>query len=176
MRKLKLTELGRLSPEEFERQEKTPVVVVLDNIRSAMNVGSFFRTADALAISKIYLCGITAQPPHKEITKTAIGATETVAWQHIEDIGALLLELKDQGYRIVGVEQTTESVPLNTFKVQGNTALLFGNEVDGLSNSILPALDACVEIPQFGTKHSLNVSVCGGIVLWHVVNSIKGNP
>jgi len=173
MRKLKLTELGRLSPEEFKAKEKFPVVIVLDNLRSAMNVGSFFRTADALAIAKIYLCGITAKPPHKEITKTAIGATESVAWQHIEDIDALIDDLHKEGFLVVGVEQTTESEALGTFVQEKPIALVFGNEVDGLSDSILSKLDKSVEIQQYGTKHSFNVAVCGGIVLWHVVNQFR---
>jgi len=173
MRKLKLTELGRLTPEEYQEKQKQPIVVVLDNIRSAMNVGSFFRTSDAMAISKIYLCGITAQPPHKEITKTAIGATETVDWQHFDEIKSLIGELKTDGFKIIGVEQTTKSVPLTTFEGSERIALVFGNEVDGLSASILEHLDACIEIEQFGTKHSLNVSVCGGIVLWYFTNQLK---
>ncbi len=176
MRKLKLTELGRLSPEEYRKEKKFPVVVVLDNLRSAMNVGSFFRTADALAISKMYLCGITAKPPHKEITKTAIGATETVDWQHFEDITTLIGELKAEGYKIFGVEQTTKSISLELFEVSEPLVLIFGNEVDGLSSSILNDLDGCIEIPQFGTKHSFNVAVCGGIVLWHSINHLRNKP
>jgi len=175
MRKLKLTELGRLTPEEYVQQEKQSVVVVLDNIRSAMNVGSFFRTADALAISKLFLCGITAQPPHKEITKTAIGATETVAWQHYSDVKSLMSELKAEGYTIVGIEQTTKSKKLSSFTAEGKIALVFGNEVDGLTNAILDDLDICLEIKQYGTKHSLNVSVCGGIVLWYIVNQLNNS-
>jgi len=175
MKKLKLTELGRLSEEEFKRKEKYPVIIILDNLRSAMNVGAFFRNADALAVSKIYLCGITAKPPHKEITKTAIGATETVEWQHIQDIQTLIYELKEQGYLIVGIEQTNESVKLAEYEVKAPVALVFGNEVDGLSDSILGALDCSVEIEQFGTKHSFNVAVCGGIVLWYVIKQLRMN-
>lgn len=171
MRKLKLEELGRISTSEFRAQEKIPIVVVLDNIRSAMNVGSFFRTSDAFKIERILLCGITAQPPHKEILKTAIGATQSVNWSYHENILKATEGLKVEGYKIVGIEQTTESISIADYSVQIDQkyAILFGNEVQGLSDELLPELDQAIEIPQFGTKHSLNVSVCGGIVLWHFV-------
>lgn len=169
MRKRKLEELGRKSLEEFRQAEKTPIVVILDNIRSGMNVGSFFRTCDAFSVRKLYLCGITAQPPHREIHKTAIGADRSVDWEYVPDITTLLPLLRDEGYLIAGIEQTDESVFLNAFRPDPGTsyALIFGNEVEGLSEQILPLLDMSLEIPQFGTKHSLNVAVSGGIVLWH---------
>lgn len=169
MRKLKLHELGRSSLAEYQQKGKTKITLVLDNIRSAMNVGSFFRTADAFALEKIVLCGITAQPPHREINKTAIGADQSVEWIYEKDISKAVSTLKQEGYHITGVEQTDESVLLQEFKPDPNCpyALIFGNEVNGLSDSILPALDRCIEIPQFGTKHSLNVSVSAGIVIWH---------
>ena len=173
MRKLKLTELGRLDPEEYKSKVKQPVVVVLDNLRSAMNVGSFFRTADAFAIEKIYLCGISARPPHKEITKTAIGATETVEWEYVDSIEKLIPVLKEKYYHIYGVEQTTHSIALQDVTPQYPAVLVFGNEVNGLTEEILPLLDACIEIPQYGTKHSFNVAVCGGIVLWEYLKILR---
>lgn len=169
MRKLKLEELGRISNEAYKEIAKIPVVVVLDNIRSAMNVGSFFRTSDAFKLEKIILCGITARPPHKEILKTAIGATQSVDWQYHEDVVKSVKDLKTEGYQIIGIEQTSESLPLVKFEVRTELkyTLIFGNEVQGITSSLLPILDGAIEIQQFGTKHSLNVSVCGGIVLWH---------
>jgi tRNA G18 (ribose-2'-O)-methylase SpoU len=169
MRKLKLEELNRLSVEDYRQKEKIPVAVVLDNIRSAVNVGAVFRTADAFAIEKIVLCGISATPPSREITKTAIGATESVSWQYIENIKEAISQLKSEGYIIIGVEQTDQTLLLQEFKHDGSKmAIVFGNEVEGISDEIIDELDICVEIPQFGTKHSLNVSVCVGIVLWEV--------
>lgn len=169
MHKLKLEELGRLSVSEFKQSQKIPVTLVLDNIRSALNVGSLFRSADAFAIEKIILCGITACPPHREITKTAIGATETVAWSYNENVGEALSELKNQGCLLIGIEQTVGSKDLTEFAwPQGKLVIVLGNEVEGLSNEALESLNECVEIPQFGTKHSLNVSVCGGLILWEL--------
>ncbi len=169
MRKLKLEELGRLSVEAYHMIPKTPVVVVLDNIRSAVNVGSVFRTADAFAIEKIIICGISATPPNREISKTAIGATESVSWEYIEDISEAVLLLKSDGYTIAGIEQTDHSVKLGSVLPEtGKIAIVLGNEVDGISEEILNHLDLCIEIPQYGTKHSLNVSVCAGIVLWEL--------
>ena len=169
MRKLKLEELGRLSVEEYHKISKTPVVVVLDNIRSAMNVGSVFRTADAFAIEKIVICGISATPPNREITKTAIGATESVSWEYIEDISEAIALLKSKGYAIAGIEQTDYSIKLGSVLPDAEKiAVVLGNEVDGISEEILCQLDYCIEIPQYGTKHSLNVSVCAGIVLWEL--------
>lgn len=173
MRKLKLQELNRLSAEEFREQEKFPVAVILDNIRSGMNVGSFFRTGDAFAIEKIFLTGYTPVPPHKEIFKTAIGATETVDWEYHADVKILIQTLHSAGWTCVGIEQTDASVFLQNVRIPDRPlALIFGNEVRGLSESILPDLDEVWEVPQFGTKHSLNVSVCGGIVLWDVIRQL----
>lgn len=174
MRKLKLNELARLSIEEYQASDKLPVVVVLDNIRSAMNVGSVFRTADAFAIEKIIICGISAVPPNREITKTAIGATESVVWEYIENIIEAVSLLKSTGYTIAGVEQTDQSIKLDEWNVNyEKMAVIFGNEVDGISEEILNELDICIEVPQFGTKHSLNVSVCAGIVLWELARKRK---
>jgi 23S rRNA (guanosine2251-2'-O)-methyltransferase len=168
MRKLSLKELGRKTLDQFKGGDKNDIVLVLDNIRSGMNVGSFFRTADAFALKKIVLCGITARPPHKEINKTAIGADQSMEWEYAEDITEKINVLKAAGYMIIGVEQTDESIMLENFSPVPDEkyALIFGNEVNGLSDEILPFLDQCLEIPQFGTKHSLNVSVCAGIVMW----------
>lgn len=169
MRKLKLHELERMTVDEFVSTEKTPITVVLDNIRSALNVGSIFRTSDAFAIEKIIICGISATPPNREINKTAIGATESVAWEYFESISDAIKKLKDEDFRIIGVEQTDQSILLPEFKATNEKmAVIFGNEVDGISDEILGMIDTCIEIPQFGTKHSLNVSVCAGIVLWEL--------
>ncbi len=168
MKKLKNEELNRLSVEDYKAKEKQPVVVVLDNIRSMNNIGSIFRTADAFLIEKIYLCGITAQPPHREIQKTALGATESVDWEHREKTLDLIKELQEENYKIISIEQADESIPLQDFMAYRDThyALVFGNEVFGISDEVVEASDTCLEIPQFGTKHSLNVSVSAGIVLW----------
>ncbi len=175
MRKLKLDELGRKSLEAFKNSEKTPVVILLDNIRSLNNIGSFFRTADAFALEKIFLTGFTATPPHREIHKTALGATESVAWEYYAKIEALLNVLKKQNYFIVAAEQTDRSVSLEKFCPPRNRkiALIFGNEVKGVSDEALNWVDAAVEIPQFGTKHSFNVSVSAGIVLWDIFAKLK---
>lgn len=171
MKKLTTDELHRVSTEQFKEQHKNPVTVVLDNIRSMYNVGSVFRTCDAFNAEKLYLCGITACPPHKEINKTALGATESVAWEHIEDAATLLQQLKRSGYKILAVEQVDESQRLQKFdfSVAGKIALVLGNEVFGVDDRLLPLCDGAIEIPQFGTKHSLNVSVAAGIVLWEAV-------
>lgn len=169
MRKLRLQELNRLSTEAFQASSKLPVIVVLDNIRSMHNVGSFFRTADAFRCEKILLCGITAQPPHRDITKTALGADRSVSWEYHADTASAIKGLKGMGYTLVGVEQTTQSVPLQSFLMPQNpTAIIFGNEIDGIQSEVLELCHTCVEIPQAGTKHSLNVSVAAGIVLWHL--------
>jgi len=170
MKKLKLEELERLSVHEYKAQKKLDVIVVLDDIRSGMNVGSVFRTVDCFGFDKIMLCGISPQPPHKEIFKTAIGAQHSVDWQYHEDISKLLLELKQQGYYILGIEQTSHSVALHSlsFEDDHKIVVVMGNEVNGISDKVLPLLDQAVEIEQFGTKHSLNVSVCAGIVCWHL--------
>ncbi len=174
MRKLKLEELGRVSAEEFKSTEKNPVVVVLDNIRSMNNVGSAFRTCDAFAAEQLFLCGVTAKPPHREINKTAIGAQDTVDWKYFDKTEDAVHELKNQGYKIYGVEQTDKSVLLNQMAYPENdkVAFVFGNEVFGVSDEVLPLLDACIEIPQFGTKHSLNISVTVGILLWDYISKL----
>jgi tRNA G18 (ribose-2'-O)-methylase SpoU len=175
MRKLKNDELGRLGPAAFKETSKLPLIVVLDNIRSMHNVGSTFRTADAFAIEKIYLCGITAKPPHREIHKTALGATDTVEWEYVEDTAALCDRLRNEGYQIAAIEQADQSVSLEDYQLDGNDklAVVFGNEVFGVEDKVVEKADLCLEIPQFGTKHSLNVSVSVGIVLWDLVKKIK---
>jgi 23S rRNA (guanosine2251-2'-O)-methyltransferase len=175
MKKLKLEELGRISPQEYKDAEKLPVVLVLDNIRSLHNVGSAFRTADAFLMEKIYLTGITGTPPHREIQKTALGATESVPWEYHTDTAELLRILKADSYTIIVVEQTTESVPLNQFSFLAGAkyALVFGNEVHGVSDSAISFADAGLEIPQGGSKHSLNVSVCLGIVTWEIFQQLR---
>jgi len=170
MKKLKLEELGRISIDEFKEADKLPVCIVLDNIRSLHNVGSAFRTADAFRIGGIYLTGITGTPPHREIQKTALGATESVTWKYHEDSKAVVTQLKSEGYKIVVVEQTTTSTALQHFDpvLTEKYALVFGNEVDGVSESVIEEADLALEIPQHGTKHSLNISVCLGIVVWEM--------
>jgi tRNA G18 (ribose-2'-O)-methylase SpoU len=170
-RKLKLDELGRKSVSEFQEADKFPLIFVLDNIRSALNVGSIFRTADALGLDQLLLYGITAQPPHKEINKTAIGATASVSWNYFSNATALLKYLKAEGYLLVGVEQTEGSTSLQNWKpdFKNKYALFFGNEVDGVSEEFLSHLDIAIEIPQFGTKHSFNVAVSAGILGWHAL-------
>jgi 23S rRNA (guanosine2251-2'-O)-methyltransferase len=168
MRKLKLDELNRVDIQEFKEQAKLPVVVVLDNVRSMHNVGSVFRTADGFSIEKVILCGITAQPPHREIEKTALGATQSVNWEHFEDTLAAIDSLREQGYQIIAIEQAENSTMLNTFKPSKTAkyALIFGNEVNGISDEAMQKIDECIEIPQFGTKHSFNIVISAGIVLW----------
>ena len=175
MRKLKLEELGRISVEEFKETDKIPVVVVLDNVRSMHNIGSVFRTADAFLIEKIYLCGITATPPNKEIRKTALGATESVDWAYVEDTNQLILDLIAEDFSILSIEQAEGSVSLADFKVEKGKkyAVVFGNEVDGVQQSIIDQSDACIEIPQGGTKHSLNISVCAGIIMWEFFQNLN---
>jgi tRNA G18 (ribose-2'-O)-methylase SpoU len=168
MRKLYNKELGRKSIDQFRKSEKLPVVIVLDNVRSQSNVGSVFRTADAFLIESIYLCGITGTPPHREIQKTALGATESVLWKYFKETSAAVKELKSLGYKIVGIEQAEGSTWLGEFNAEKDTryALVFGNEVNGVEQGILTECDYVVEIPQFGTKHSFNIAVSAGIVLW----------
>ena len=166
MRKLSMDELHRLSKEDFERADKLPVIIVLDNIRSLSNVGAFFRTADAFRIGELLLCGITACPPHREIHKTALGADETVKWRYFESTEAACQALKAEGYKIFAVEQVEGSVPLQNFNFESNTAYILGNEVEGVSEEALPYCYGAIELPQEGTKHSINVSVCAGIVMW----------
>ena len=166
MKRLKLHELGRLSDKEFKEKRKSELVLVLDNIRSMHNVGSVFRTADAFLAREIMLCGITACPPHREIMKTAIGAQNTVEWAYFEDTEAALEQLKEEGYTIIALEQTTHSEMIQDFKWPKKTALILGNEVDGVSDAALALTDTALEIPQLGTKHSLNVSVSAGMAIW----------
>jgi len=178
VRKLKLDELGRLSVEEFKRAEKFPLIMILDNIRSLNNTGSLFRTADAFRVEKIYLTGFTATPPHKDIHKTALGATRSVDWEYRKDISALLKKLKAENIYIVAAEQTDSSEPLYRFCPPRNKkiAVIFGNEVHGISPEALPWVDKAVEIPQYGTKHSFNVAVSAGIILWDILAKIKFYP
>jgi tRNA G18 (ribose-2'-O)-methylase SpoU len=175
MRKLENSELDRLNVEEFKQVGKTPICIVLDNVRSLNNIGSVFRTADAFLIEKIYLCGITATPPHKDIHKTALGATDSVAWEHRESTLELLEELREEGYTSLAVEQAENAVMLNDFKVEENKryALIFGNEVKGVSQEVVSASDLVLEIPQYGTKHSLNISVSVGVVVWDLWSKLK---
>lgn len=175
IKKLKLEELGRIDIETFKKTEKIPLVIVLDNIRSMHNVGAAFRTADAFLVEKIILCGITPQPPHREIHKAALGATESVDWQFYEHVKEAILDYKTLGYTVLGIEQTTDSVMITDFVIDSSQkyVLVLGNEVDGISDEILTDLDACLEIPQLGTKHSLNVSVCGGIVMWEFFKAFQ---
>ncbi len=175
MRKLRNNELGRISVDEFKQSNKTPIIVVLDNIRSLNNVGSVFRTSDAFLIEKIYLCGITATPPNKEIHKTALGATESVDWEHVEDTVELIQKLKDSKIKVLSIEQADNSTMLNDFSVEEHQkyAVVFGNEVKGVQQKVVSASDVCIEIPQLGTKHSLNISVSCGVVLWDLFTKIR---
>lgn len=170
MKKLQLEELGRLSKDEFKSTSKIPVVVVLDNIRSLHNVGSVFRTCDAFAIEAIYLCGITACPPNREIYKTALGSEESVSWSYFNSTREAIDSLIHHSYDVYAVEQTTESILLQNFEPANNKglALIFGNEVEGVQADLLPLCKGAIEIPQYGTKHSFNVSVSAGIVLWEI--------
>ena len=175
MRKLNMEELYRLTPEAFGEVKKTPLVLVLDNVRSALNTGSAFRTADAFALEKIYLCGITATPPHREILKTALGATEIVGWEYVENTVHTVEALQQQGYQVLAVEQAVGSTELQTFAPQpgGRYALVFGNEVNGVSEEVMARVNGALEIPQFGTKHSLNIAVCIGIVVWDLFKKLQ---
>lgn len=172
MRKLTMPELNRLSLTEYQEVEKLDVIIVLDNVRSLSNIGSFFRTADAFRIGEIFLCGITACPPHREIHKTALGAEESVKWRYFDTTEDACKYLKDNNYKINAVEQIEGSVTLNDFVPEQRSAYIFGNEVDGVDDDILQYCDTAVEIPQEGTKHSLNVSISGGIVMYHLFNSL----
>jgi len=174
MRKLKLDELNRATVAEFKNLEKFPVVVVLDNVRSMHNIGSIFRTADGFAVEQICLCGITAQPPHREIEKTALGATQSINWTYYPDAAQAIGALRSGGYRIIAVEQAENSIMLQDFNVNPNEkyALVFGNEVNGVSEEVMNTIDACIEIPQFGTKHSFNIVVSAGIVLWDLFSKM----
>ena len=173
MQKLSMDDLNRISPEEFKRSEKTPVIAVLENIRSAYNVGSVFRTADAFLLEAIYITGYTCTPPHKEIKKTALGAEDTVEWKHFANAAEAIISLKEKGYKVYAVEQVLNSIALQnlSFSAKEKVAFVFGNEVSGVEVSTIALCDGCVEIPQFGTKHSLNIATAAGVVLWEIVRS-----
>ncbi|WP_149915511.1 RNA methyltransferase [Sphingobacterium cavernae] len=175
MQKLSMDQLNRVDIESFKELEKTPITIVLDNVRSMHNVGSAFRTADGFAIEQILLCGITARPPHREIEKTALGATQSVDWTHYKETTEALQHLKEQGYKIFAIEQAENSTSLEQFEISTNDkyAFVFGNEVHGVDEEVMQIVDGCIEIPQFGTKHSFNVSVTIGIVLWDILKKIK---
>ncbi len=171
MRKLEMSELNRLSVEEFKEAEKQPFCLILDDIRSMNNVGSVFRTADAFGAEKIYLCGITATPPHRDIEKTALGATESVDWEYAQNTAELIKKLQSESWIVMAVEQVENSMKLNEFKVESDKkyAFVFGNEVFGVNDEVVKNANFCLEIPQFGTKHSLNIAVTVGIICWDFV-------
>ncbi len=171
MRKLKNSELNRLEVESFKKAEKNPIVLVLDNIRSLNNIGSIFRTADAFLIEDIYLCGITARPPHREIHKTALGATDSVNWKYFSTTLEAIEELKKKGYKIVSLEQADQSIMLSKFTpdLKASYAIVLGNEVHGVAQDVVDISDYCIEIPQFGTKHSFNVTISNGIIIWDIL-------
>jgi len=173
-RKLKNNELDRISADEFKRKEKLPLIIVLDNIRSLNNIGSVFRTADAFSIEKIYLCGITATPPHKDITKTALGATDSVSWEYAKDTLELVGLLQNEGIKVISIEQAEDAVFLDELNLESTAkyAVIFGNEVKGVQQAVVSQSDLVVEIPQFGTKHSLNISVSVGVVIWDMATKI----
>lgn len=170
-----MDELGRLSKKAFQEAGKMPIALVLENVRSMHNVGSVFRTSDAFLVNKIFLCGYTPRPPHRDIQKTALGATETVAWEGVEDIRTCVDELKDQGYKVFAVEQVHGSISLEQLLIQSPEpiALVFGNEATGVEESTIEQCDGCMEIPQFGSKHSFNISVSAGIVLWELYKQMR---
>ncbi len=175
MRKLKLNELNRATVDEFKEQEKLPLAVVLDNVRSMHNIGSIFRTSDGFAVEKVVLCGITACPPHREIEKTALGATTSMDWEYYKTPLEAVEQLRSEGYKIIAIEQAENSLMLDTFEPQQGEkyALIFGNEVNGVSDEVMQVIDACIEIPQFGTKHSFNIVVSAGIVLWDFFSKLS---
>ncbi len=170
-----MDELDRVSIEDFKQQEKLPVIVLLDNVRSLHNVGSVFRTSDGFAIEQVILCGITGRPPHRDIEKTALGATQSVDWVYVEDTKAAIEQKQKKGYTIIAIEQASGSTYLHQFQPLADEkyVLIFGNEVNGVSDEVMPLVDACIEIPQFGTKHSFNVVISAGIVLWDFYRKIK---
>ena len=176
MRKLSMDELNRISKEDFEQAEKLPIIIVLDNIRSLSNIGAFFRTADAFRIKELLLCGITACPPHREIHKTALGADETVKWRYFETTEAACQALKAENYKVFAVEQVEGSLALQDFEFEPHTAYLLGNEVEGVSEEALSYCDGAIELPQEGTKHSINVSVCAGIIMWKAFEQLALKP
>lgn len=173
--KLSMQQLGRISVDEYKSSEKSPLIIIADNVRSMHNIGSIFRTSDAFLVEKIYLCGITPTPPHREIQKTALGATESVDWQYAENTLDVINQLKKEGWTILALEQTTNSVMLDELKVEKGEkiAIVLGNEVDGVNQEVINLCHKAVEIPQFGTKHSFNVSVSCGIMLWQVYLCLK---
>lgn len=174
-RKLRNPELGRIKPSEFKESKKIPLRIVLDDIRSLNNIGSVFRTADAFRVEKIYLCGITAKPPHKDIQKTALGATESVDWEYVESVTDLAVRLQAEGVQLLAIEQAEDAVSLDEFRAgpQQTYAVVFGNEVKGVKQEVVSMADTVIEIPQFGTKHSLNISVSAGIVIWQLFDQLK---
>jgi tRNA G18 (ribose-2'-O)-methylase SpoU len=173
MKKLSMSELGRITPNEFKKKPKIPLIVILDNIRSMNNVGSIFRTCDAFVVEKLYLCGITATPPHKDITKTALGATESVDWEYVENVAELARRLQKNNTNVYLIEQTDRSTPLHKFQFpKGKIAIVLGNEVFGVTEALLPICDGAIEIPQYGTKHSLNVTIAAGIVIWEALKKV----
>lgn len=175
MKKTLNCELGRLNIEDFKTSKKIPLIVVLDNIRSLNNIGSVFRTSDAFKVQEIILCGITATPPNRDIHKTALGAEDSVEWRHFESTKDVVLELKTNNIQIVAIEQAKESISLNEFQIKSDKpiAVIFGNEVEGVSDDVMEIVDECIEIPQYGTKHSLNISVSAGIVIWDLFQKMK---
>lgn len=174
-RKLKNKELDRLSPEQYKEVEKSPIIIILDNIRSLNNIGSVFRTSDAFLIKKIYLCGITATPPHKDIQKTALGATESVEWEYKKSTLDVVNELQNDGVSVIAIEQAEEALLLNDLEVspKNTYAVIFGNEVKGVQQEVVSASDIVVEIPQYGTKHSLNIAVSAGVVIWDLFSKLN---
>ncbi len=177
MRKLLNEELNRLSPDVLKQAPKTPLIIVLDNVRSLYNVGSVFRTADAFRVEAIYLCGITATPPHREIRKTALGADETVAWKYFDNTENAVIDLKNNGWTIIAIEQAEGSIALNQFSSlpHSKLAIVFGNEVSGVSEAVMRLADTCLEIPQFGAKHSLNIAVSAGVVVWELWKKVSSS-
>lgn len=175
MKKLKNSELDRISVEEFKKSKKIPITILLENIRSAHNIGSVFRTADSFLINEIILCGISAQPPNKDIRKTALGSSESVEWKYERNIEVAIQKLKDEGNKIISIEQTTNSISLENFKPSNNSkyAIIFGNEVNGIEQRTIDLSDMAIEIPQYGTKHSLNISVAAGIIIWNIFSKIN---
>lgn len=175
MKKISNPDLGRLSVDEFKKSEKSKIIIILDDIRSLNNIGSVFRTSDAFKVKKIYLCGITASPPHREIQKTALGATETIEWEHRDNILELIQELKQEKIEVFAIEQVEKSISLEKFQpnTKKDTAIIFGNEVMGVSQEAINICDGFIEIPQYGTKHSLNISVSVGVVVWDVFSKLN---
>jgi len=175
VKKLKNSELDRISIEEFKKSKKIPITILLENIRSAHNIGSVFRTADSFLINEIILCGISAQPPNKDIRKTALGSSESVEWRYEKNIDKAIKKLKDEGNKIISIEQTTNSISLENFKPSNKNkyAIIFGNEVNGIDQRTIDLSDMTIEIPQYGTKHSLNISVAAGIIIWDIFSKIN---